>query len=82
MLRLSDAANGWGMPNSPWFPLNQPCSVETRVAAMIETTSITVAWKSLRRGRSANEPTASASSAPAMAAPSSGSGQGRCQPRM
>ena len=49
---------------------------------MIETTSITVAWKSLRRGRSANEPTASASTAPPTAAPASGSGQGRCQPRM
>ncbi len=49
---------------------------------MIETTSMTVAWKSRRRGRSAKDPTARASSAPDTAAPASGSGQGRCQPRM
>ena len=43
MLRFSCEANGFGMPYSPELPLNHPCCVVTRVAAMIETTSMTVA---------------------------------------
>ncbi len=82
MVSFSEATNGCGMPNRPCSPLNQPCSVTTRVAAMMDTTSMTVAWKSRRCGRSAKEPMARASTAPAMAAPARGSGHGRCQPRM
>src|ERR1700730_1681800 len=61
----------------PFCPLNQDASVSTRVLAMRETTSMTIAWKSRRAGRSANDPTTQASPPPAAHPP----GGGRQQPR-
>src|SRR6266513_797303 len=66
----------------PFMPLKSQPSVRTTVLAMIETTSMTMAWKSRRAGRSANDPTIQASAAPAAAATIQGSGNGSVVPKM